>query len=150
MEKIKIILADDHINVRRGLRKMLSRFPQVEVVAEAGDGIEALKLATTLKPDVMLLDVEMPGIKGIEVTKRLLENDPSVQVLALSGYNERRYIVGMFASGAAGYLTKDEAPKHLLNAIYAIAAGHKGWISPKAALTLGIPPHLQVLIPSRR
>jgi two-component system, NarL family, invasion response regulator UvrY len=140
MDQIKIILADDHANVRQGLRRLLDRSPRVKVVGEAGDGIEALYLANHLKPDVLLLDVEMPGMKGVEVAKRLLESAPSVQVLALSGYTEKRYILGMFASGAAGYLTKDEAPKLLINAIQEIAAGRRGWISPKVLEKLDIPP----------
>ena len=140
MDQIKIILADDKTNVRQGLRKLLDRSPRVKVVGEAGDGIEALYLAKNLKPDVLLLDVEMPGMKGVEVAKRLLESAPSVQVLAISGYTEKRYILGMFASGAAGYLTKDEAPKHLIKAIQEIAAGRRGWISPKVLEKLNIPP----------
>ncbi len=141
MEKIRIVLADDHANVRRGLRRMLDRSPQVEVVGEAGDGREALKLAKSLTPDVLLLDVEMPGMKGYEVARHLMESETQVRVLALSGYNELHYVLGMFANGAAGYLTKDEAPRQLLGAVQEIAAGHRGWISPEVAKMLGIPAH---------
>jgi DNA-binding NarL/FixJ family response regulator len=139
MEKIRIIVADDHVNVRRGLRKMLNRSPQVEVIGEAGNGREALELAKTLNPDVLLLDVEMPGMKGYEVARQLMESEARVRVLALSGYNEMHYVLGMFASGAAGYLTKDEAPRQLLSAVQEIAAGRRGWISPEVAKMLGVP-----------
>jgi DNA-binding NarL/FixJ family response regulator len=139
MKKIRIILADDHVNVRRGLRRMLDRFPQVEVVGEAGNGREALDLTKSLNPDVLLLDVEMPGMKGLEVTRRLVESKAQVRVLALSGYNDMHYVLGMFANGAAGYLTKDEAPGHLFNAVQEIAAGKRGWISPMVAKMLGVP-----------
>jgi len=139
MEKIRIIVADDHVNVRRGLRKMLNRSPQVEVIGEAGNGREALELAKTLNPDVLLLDVEMPGMKGYEVARQLMESEARVRVLALSGYNEMHYVLGMFASGAAGYLTKDEAPRQLLSAVQEFAARRRGWISPEVAKMLGVP-----------
>lgn len=136
---ITILLVDDHENVRVGLRKMLARAPEVEVVGEAGNGLEALELAAKLDPDVLLLDVEMPGMKGYEVARRLTEIESNARILALSGYNEKQYILGMFANGAVGYLTKDEAPGHLLSAVKDIAAGRKGWISAKVAERLGIP-----------
>ncbi len=120
---------------------MLSRSPEAEVVGEAEGGKEALKLTKDLDPDVMLLDVEMPDMKGYEVARHLAESGCSTRVLALSGYDEKRYILGMFTSGAVGYLTKDEAPEHLIHAVEDIAAGRKGWISPRIAKRLGIPPH---------
>jgi DNA-binding NarL/FixJ family response regulator len=118
---------------------MLNRSPQVEVIGEAGNGREALELTKSLNPDVLLLDVEMPGMKGLEVARRLMESETQVRVLALSGYNEMHYVLGMFANGAAGYLTKDEAPRQLLSAVQEIAAGRRGWISPKVAKMLGVP-----------
>ena len=137
--KIKVLLVDDHVNVRKGLRKMLSRSPIVEVVGEAGNGSEALELVQHLNPDVMLLDVEMPGMNGYEVARRVVEFENPVQVLALSGYDEKRYILGMFSSGAVGYITKDEAPDQLLQAVEEVASGYKGWISPRIAEKLGVP-----------
>lgn len=139
MEKIRIILADDHMNIRRGLRKLLSRSPLMDVIGEAANGEEALKLTKSLNPDVLLLDVEMPGMKGQEVARRLKEFGIQVRVLALSGYNEMHYVLGMFANGAAGYLTKDEAPRQLIKAVQEIAAGRRGWISPDVAQMLGVP-----------
>jgi len=139
MEKIRVLLVDDNINVRRGLRKMLSRSPSVEVIGEAGNGKDALELTKDLEPDVLLLDVEMPGIKGYEVARRLRDSGSSARILALSGYNEKGYILGMLINGAVGYLTKDDAPQYLLSAVQEIAAGSRGWISPKVAEQLGVP-----------
>ncbi|MAT43577.1 MAG: DNA-binding response regulator [Anaerolineaceae bacterium] len=137
--KIKILLVDDHVNVRQGLRKMLSRSPKVEIVGEAGNGVEALELVEHLNPDVMLLDVEMPGMNGYEVARRVMDSENNVRVLALSGYDDKRYILGMFSSGAVGYITKDEAPNQLLQAVQEVASGYKGWISPRVAEKLGVP-----------
>lgn len=137
--KIKILVVDDHMSVRKEIRKILNRNPQFEVVGEAGGGIEALDLTKRLNPDLLLLDVELPDINGFEVARRLKKEGSSVRVLAVSGYDEKRTILGMFASGAVGYLTKEEAPEQLLTAIEDIASGQKGWISPKVAQKLGVP-----------
>lgn len=137
--KIKVLLVDDHENVRRGLRKMLNHSPKVEVVGEASDGLQAIKLAEELQPDVLLLDVEMPGMNGYEVAKHISESGMQSNILALSGHIEKRYILGMFANGAVGYITKDEAPDQLLKAVSEVAAGKRGWISSKVAKTLGVP-----------
>jgi DNA-binding NarL/FixJ family response regulator len=139
MEKITILLVDDNIHVRRELRKMLGRSSKLEVIGEAMSGGEALELVKNLEPDVLLLDVEMPGMKGYEVARRLRDMGSAVKVLALSGYNEERYILGMLTNGAVGYLTKDDAPQYLLNAVEEIAAGSRGWISPNVAEILGVP-----------
>ena len=136
---IRILLVDDHENVRKGLRNILTKASGVEVVGETGDGKEALKLNDILEPDIMLLDVEMPGMKGYEVARQLMESGSSTTILALSGYDEKQYILGMFASGAVGYLTKDEAPDQLLTAISDVAAGRRGWLSPRSARMLGVP-----------
>lgn len=137
--KIKVLVVDDHQNVRVGLKKMLNHSPLVEVVGEAGSGEEALKLTNKLEPDVLLLDVEMPGMNGYEVARRITDSGHRSRVLALSGHNEKRNILGMFASGAVGYLTKDEAPEQLLTAISEVAAGKRGWISQNVAQILGVP-----------
>ncbi len=137
--KIKVLVVDDHQNVRIGLRKMLNHSPAVEVVGEAGNGEEALQLAQELEPDVLLLDVEMPGMNGYEVARRITNSGQTSRVLALSGHNEKRNILGMFASGAVGYITKDEAPEQLLTAIVEVAAGKRGWISQNVAKIIGVP-----------
>ena len=136
---IKILVVDDHLSVRKELRKMLNRSPKIKVVGEAGGGKEALDMTRRLKPDVLLLDVEMPDINGYEVARRLTAEGSSARILAVSGYDEKRYILGMFSNGAVGYLTKDEAPDLLLNAVEQIATGRKGWISPNVAEKLGVP-----------
>jgi DNA-binding NarL/FixJ family response regulator len=138
MEKIRVLLVDDNNNVRNGLRKMLSRSSEVEVVGEAGNGGEALQLVQDLDPDILLLDVEMPGMKGYEVARRLRESGSSSRVLALSGYDEKDYIYGMLTNGAVGYLTKDDAPRYLLSAVKEIATGSRGWVSPNIAEQLGV------------
>lgn len=137
--KIKIVLADDHKNVRNELRKLLNRSPQVEVVGEAAGGLEAINLTHQYTPDVLLLDVEMPDMSGYEVARQLADEGSSTRILAVSGYDEKRNILGMFSSGAVGYLTKDEAPEKLLKAVEDIASGRKGWISQKIAKKLGVP-----------
>lgn len=137
---IKVLLVDDHSNVRQGLKKMLNRSPKIEVVGETGDGREVIQLIINLEPDVMLLDVEMPGMNGYEVARQVTDEGLPAKVLALSGHNEKRYILGMFASGAVGYLTKEEAPQHLVKAVNEIAAGKRGWISERVANILGVPP----------
>lgn len=136
---IKILVVDDHINVRKELRKLLNRNPRMEVVGEAKGGEEALDMAKRLNPDVLLLDVDMPDMNGYEVAKRMTKAGSHTRILAVSGYDEKRYILGMFANGAVGYLTKDEAPEQLITAIKDIASGRKGWISPKVAEKLGVP-----------
>ncbi len=137
--KIKVLLVDDHSSVRHGLRKLLSRSPKIEIVGEAGDGRKAIQLTKALQPDVMLLDVEMPGMNGYEVARQVSESGKFPRILALSGYNEKRYILGMFANGAVGYITKEEAPEQLLTAVDEIAAGKRGWISENVARILGVP-----------
>ena len=136
---IRVMVVDDHINVRKELRKMLNRNPRMELVGEAGGGKEALDMAKRLDPDVLLLDVDMPDMNGYEVARRLTKSGSATRILAVSGYDEKRYILGMFANGAVGYLTKDEAPEQLITAIKDIASGRKGWISPKIAEKLGLP-----------
>jgi DNA-binding NarL/FixJ family response regulator len=118
---------------------MLSRSPKIEIVGEAGSGMEALTLVKDLDPDVMLLDVEMPGMNGYEVARRVVDREEDVRVLALSGYDDKRYILGMFSSGAVGYITKDEAPTQLLKAVEEVASGYRGWVSPRLAEKLGVP-----------
>lgn len=135
---IKVVLADDHANVRHGLRNILSQSPEIEIVGEAKNGIEALERVKELNPDLLLLDIEMPGLKGHDVAQKMREAGSSARVLALSGYDEKHYIQRMFTSGAAGYLTKDEAPDQLIAAVEEVSSGQRGWISRSIAEKLGI------------
>jgi DNA-binding NarL/FixJ family response regulator len=138
MEKIRVLLADDHDKVRKGFRKYLSYSSEIEVIGEADNGEQVLPLVESLKPDVVLLDVEMPGLMGFEVANRLTEANLPVKVLAVSGHNDQQHVLGMLANGASGYLTKEEVPNNLLDAIQYIIEGKRGWISPQVASKAGI------------
>ncbi len=110
MTSIRVVIADDHPVMRDGIRNVLDKAIDIEVVGEAGDGVEALRLVGDLNPDVLLLDMELPGLKGVEVAQRLQASAAAVRILALSAYNDQEYIRGLLASGAAGYLLKEEIP----------------------------------------
>jgi len=134
---IRVVIADDHPAVRQGVRRILAKYDDVEVIGEAETGEQAIHLVENLKPDVLLLDIELPDIKGFEVSRRLREADTSTRTLALSAYSSKNYIRGMLTFGAAGYLTKDEVPERIIQAVRSIASGQDGWLSPKAAAILG-------------
>jgi len=131
--KIRILLADDHPVARNGIRNLLDAAIDIEVVGEASDGEEALRLSQELTPDVLILDMEMPGLTGIEVATQLRDNNSSVRVLALSAHQDKEYISGLLASGAAGYLTKGESPQAIVEAVRGVARGEQGWISREVA-----------------
>lgn len=138
MAPIHVILADDHVVVRIGIRNLLSRSPDIAVIGEASNGVEAIQLVNDLRPDVLLLDMEMPELDGVEVARRLRAARSPVKILALSAYNDKQYILAMFDQGAAGYLTKDEAPEKIIEAIRGVAAGEQGWMSRKVAARLAV------------
>ena len=123
METIRILIADDHAFVREGTRRILEQEPDLEVVAEAGDGEEAVKLACDLKPDVALVDVAMPRLDGIEATRRIKVQCPAVAVLVLSAYDDDQFIFGLLEAGAAGYLLKSVRGQEIVDAIRAVHAG---------------------------
>jgi two-component system, NarL family, response regulator DegU len=129
--KIRVILVDDHPVVRNGVKNFLSKANDIEVIAEARDGDEAIRLVNELNPNVLLLDMEMPGKNGVEVTEALKTAGSNVKVLAFSGHNDREYIRGVLNSGAAGYITKDEPNEHVIEAIRGVAYGQQGWLSRK-------------------
>jgi DNA-binding NarL/FixJ family response regulator len=136
MTVINIVLADDHPQVRKGIRNILQRSPDIQVVGEASDGAQALQLVEELEPDVLVLDMEMPEMKGVEVAHKLMEQGSDLPVLALSAYEDRQFIIGMLESGAAGYLVKDEVPEMIIRAIQGIAHGESGWVSRRVAARL--------------
>lgn len=114
---------------------MLERDGQFEVVAEAGDGLEVVELADELRPDVVCMDISMPGMNGIETTRRLLGEQPGVRVIALSAFSEQRYITEMLSAGALGYITKAAAGEQLLQAIAAVMAGDR-YLCPDATTAM--------------
>jgi DNA-binding NarL/FixJ family response regulator len=133
MANIRVVLADDHPVAREGLRNVLEKAIDIEVVGTASDGNEALQLVEELEPDVLLLDMEMPSLKGIEVAKQLQAAGSPVRILALSAYDDKEYISGLLGSGAAGYLTKGEVPQTIVEAVRGVARGEQGWVSRQVA-----------------
>jgi DNA-binding NarL/FixJ family response regulator len=126
---MKILLTDDHAMLRDGLAAVLAREPDLAVVGAAADGYEAIAKSRDLGPDVVIMDVSMPGLSGIDATRRILEERPGIKVLALSMHADRRYVHAMFKAGAAGYLVKDAAADELVHALRAVAAGET-YVSP--------------------
>ena len=114
---------EDHVVVRQGTRQLLEREPDFEVVGEAGDGVEAVAAATHLKPDVIIMDIAMPNLNGIEATKQIKELLPSVAVLVLSSYDYDEYILSLLEAGAAGYLLKSVSGDDLVSAVRAVNTG---------------------------
>ena len=122
---IRVFIVDDHAVVRQGLRRILEEVDDIEVVGEAGDGAEALRMNHTLQWDVMLLDISMPDMGGDETLKQIIAHDRDAKVLILSMYEEDQYAVRLMKAGASGYLTKDVAPEQLVGAIRNAYAGKK-------------------------
>ena len=129
---LRILLADDHTLVRQGLRKVLEERPEWEVVAEAGDGREAVRLAEQFKPDVCVLDIAMPLLNGIEATRQIARRVPTTRVLVLSMYSDEAYVAQILQAGAAGYILKDSADVDLIQAVSEVARG-KSFFSPPIA-----------------
>src|SRR5262245_62790577 len=123
MGRVRILLADDHTVVRQGLRKLLEERPDWEVIAEAGDGREAVRLAEQHKPDVAILDVAMPLLNGVETTRQITKRVPNTKVLVLSMHADEAYVTQILQAGATGYLLKDSADVDLIQAVAAVAQG---------------------------
>ena len=132
MAALRILLADDHTVVRQGLRKVLEERPDWQVVAEAGDGREAVRLAEQHRPDVAVVDVAMPLLNGIEATRQITKRAPQTKVLVLSMYSDEAYVTQMLKAGATGYLLKDSADVDLVQAVQAVSQG-KSFFSPAVA-----------------
>ena len=129
METVRVLLADDHALVRAGIHELLKRFPWVEVVGETGDGREALEQIKSCQPDVVLMDVAMPGLNGLEATARVTKEYPYTRVIILSMYDNEEYVIQALRAGAAGYLLKDAATGELEFAIRTVAKGST-YLSP--------------------
>ncbi len=132
---INVLVVDDHGLVRRGIRRILDDISGIRVVAEAKDGEEALKLARKLKPEVVLMDVKMPGIGGFEATRKLIRLDPDIKVLICTICTNDLYPSRLLHLGAAGYLTKDADPEEMVQAIRSVHVGAR-YISPEIARRL--------------
>jgi DNA-binding NarL/FixJ family response regulator len=131
-KRITILLADDHSVVRQGFRRILESQADMEIVGEAGNGREAIERATELGPDVVVMDVAMPELNGIEATRRLMETSPHTRVLALSMHKDAVYVREILRAGARGYLLKDAIDADLLAAVRAVARG-EAYLSPAIA-----------------
>lgn len=120
---VRVLVVDDHAIVREGTRRLLEQQPDIVVVGEAGDGEEALRLAESLQPDIVLMDVAMPRLNGVEATRRLKQRFPDMAVLVLSAYDDDAYVFAMIEAGAAGYLLKNASSQDLIRAIHAVREG---------------------------
>lgn len=128
--KVKIILADDHKIIREGLKALLEKQQGIEVIAEAQDGISTVRLTKKLSPDLVIMDIGMPDMNGIDATRMIISETKNVKVIALSMHSDRRFVLEMLKAGASGYLLKDSAFEELTLAINTVMAGQP-YLSPK-------------------
>jgi two-component system, NarL family, response regulator NreC len=135
VKKIRILLADDHTVMRAGLRTLLERQPNLEVVGETENGRETVELSASLKPDVLVMDIGMPILNGIEATKQIVDQCSTTAVVILSMYSDEAYVMRALKAGARAYLLKDSAAADLISAIEAVSQG-KSFFSPKVSRIL--------------
>lgn len=129
MAPIRLILVDDHLLVRAGVRLLLENIPDFQIIAEAGNGLDALDLIKESLPDIVILDIALPGLNGLDVTERIKRDFPNVKVLLLSMHNSEEYVLKAMRLGASGYLLKDTGPSELELALRAVARG-ESYLSP--------------------
>ncbi|MDR7433532.1 MAG: response regulator transcription factor [Armatimonadota bacterium] len=132
MKKIRVLIADDHTIVREGIRMILTAQPDIEVVGEAANGQEAIELTRKLRPDVVVMDISMPGVSGIHATKAIKAEMPEVNVLALTMHEDETYVFQLLKAGAAGYVLKRGAASDLVNAVRAASKG-EAFLYPSVA-----------------
>lgn len=132
---IRVVLCDDHLVVRRGLQSLLAGVPDLEVVGTAGDGDEAYRMARETSPDVLLMDLQMPGTDGVAATRRVVRDCPGVQVLILTSFSDSERILAALDAGAVGYLLKDADPEEVIAGIRSVARGGSP-LDPRAAREL--------------
>jgi DNA-binding NarL/FixJ family response regulator len=123
-EKIRVVIIDDHPLVREGLRKVLDLYDEIEVVEEAGDGQGAINMARKVKPDIMLMDINMPGTNGIEATRVIKRESPDIGIIALTIHEEEEYLLELVRAGVSGYVLKDINPSQLVETIKTVAMGN--------------------------
>jgi DNA-binding NarL/FixJ family response regulator len=133
MSLIRVLLADDHPVVRNGIRDLLEKEIDIEIVGEATNGVETIHLVEATNPDVLLLDMELPDFQGTEVAQQVQLRFQKVKILVLSAHDDSIYVRELLKLGAAGYLLKDEAPEAIVEAIRGVAHGEKGWVSRRIA-----------------
>ena len=135
MDKIKILVVDDHAIMRDGIRALLGIHDDIEIVGEASEGKEAIERVRELAPDVVIMDIAMPGMDGLEATRRIVKKNPKVKVLVLTQYDNREYILSAIKAGTAGYVPKKALSSDLVSAIHAVYKGDS-FLYPSAAATL--------------
>lgn len=136
MSDIRVLIVDDHPIVCSGIRKILEPRVGIEVIGEAHTGREALKRIEESQPDVVLLDMKLPDISGVEIIKRIYGSGSNTRVLGLSSYNDREFISQLLNYGASGYLLKEEVPELIVDAVRGVGQGEHGWVSRKVAAML--------------
>jgi two-component system, NarL family, response regulator DegU len=136
MMRIRVIIADDHPVLRQGIKTLLQAYHQIEIIAEATTGQEALEFVKALRPDVLLLDANLPDCDGVEIAETLCNSEISVKILVLSAYDDLSYVRRFTAAGVAGYLLKDEAAAFLGQAVEAVAQGETGWFSQRIKMQI--------------
>lgn len=146
---IRVLIVDDHPGVRAGLKKLLGAAQDIAVVGEGENGADAIDLVSTKESDILLLDIELPDKRGDIVMRHIHENQPEMKVLTVSSYSDLDYILGMVENGASGYITKDEAPLMLLDAIRSIVKEGKNWFSPRAIQNSGLTPIEEQILTER-
>lgn len=136
MDKVRVLIVDDHAILREGLRALLSYYEDIDIVGEARDGLEALALVDELVPHVVLMDIAMPGMNGIEATRQIHENHPECRVLVLTQHEDWQYITSLLKAGAAGFILKRAVGSELISAIRAIARGESFLYPPVAKMVI--------------
>jgi len=137
MPKVKILVVDDHALVREGIIAILKRHDDIEVLAEASDGIEAIQKAAKLRPDIVLLDIAMPGLGGLEATLEIKKTNPDIKILILSQYDDREYVSRLIKAGVSGYILKHAVGTDLISSIRAVARGEFYLYSAIASSVIG-------------
>jgi DNA-binding NarL/FixJ family response regulator len=135
MKKVRVLLADDHQLMRSGIRLMLEREPDMSVIGEASDGREAVTLAKSLKPDVVVMDIGMPNLNGIDAAGQMTQENPEVAIMIVSMHPDETYVLRALRAGARGYLLKDSAEADLIKAVHMVAGG-KSFFSPAVSKVL--------------